>query len=425
METSKLDKKKAQIHNRLALEAGDTLKKIRDDFPDSPAGMEYFYNRIGDKYSGKEPESKKTVIGTMCIQVPDELILAADAKPVRLCSGSFTYDQAGAEFMPSKSCALVKSTMGMLHLEGQEKNMKMVVVPTTCDQKKKSAEMLNEFGFPVYFLEMPTRKDSDISRHYWQNSVKEFAVALEKVTGKSITSGKLKKALTLTNQARYEFRRLHNLRKAKPSVIFGKDVFMITNTYFFDDIENWTNALKNLNDELELRVEKKEGVINEHTPRILFTGSPPIFPNLKIPILIEELGGVVVADEVCSSSRFLYDVPSFDEQGMYDILPAIADVYLKPCTCPCFVPNSERKDRILNLVESFDIDGVIYQAFSGCQLYEMEQKSLGNVLADKEIPMLYLESDYSPEDTGQLSTRMEAFIESIKIKRKAQKKAGK
>jgi benzoyl-CoA reductase/2-hydroxyglutaryl-CoA dehydratase subunit BcrC/BadD/HgdB len=48
----------------------------------------------------------------------------------------------------------------------------------------------------------------------------------------------------------------------------------------------------------------------------------------------------------------------------------------------------------------------------------MEQRSIGDILNRKGIPMLFVETDYSPEDQGQLSTRVEAFIESIKVKKR-------
>ena len=44
------------------------------------------------------------------------------------------------------------------------------------------------------------------------------------------------------------------------------------------------------------------------------------------------------------------------------------------------------------------------------------------MLDDVSVPMLYLETDFSPEDVGQLSTRIEAFLESIKNRRRRKKK---
>ena len=59
--------------------------------------------------------------------------------------------------------------------------------------------------------------------------------------------------------------------------------------------------------ELEEREKNDVAISNRQAPRLLLTGSPPIFPNLKVPILVEQAGGIIVADEVCSSNRLLYD----------------------------------------------------------------------------------------------------------------------
>jgi benzoyl-CoA reductase/2-hydroxyglutaryl-CoA dehydratase subunit BcrC/BadD/HgdB len=65
---------------------------------------------------------------------------------------------------------------------------------------------------------------------------------------------------------------------------------------------------------------------------------------------------------------------------------------------------------------------VVYQAFAGCHVYEMEQRSILDALDERGIPMLYVETDYSADDQGQLSTRIEAFIESIKARKRKQAK---
>lgn len=127
---------------------------------------------------------------------------------------------------------------------------------------------------------------------------------------------------------------------------------------------------------------------------------------------------MVVADETCSANRMLYDMSAVDEWRLNDMVDALADRYLKPCTCPIFTRNDDRQRRLLELAEGFAADGVVYQAFSGCQVYEMEQRSIADALSAKNIPMLYVETDYSPDDMGQLSTRIEAFLESIKTRKR-------
>jgi benzoyl-CoA reductase/2-hydroxyglutaryl-CoA dehydratase subunit BcrC/BadD/HgdB len=404
----------------LAMEAEETLQRLTE-FPDNPEAMNYFYDLFHNLYkNGHSLPTDKKIIGTMCLQVPDELIYAAGATPMRMCSGAYAYDQVGAEFLPAKSCPVVKATTGMLHINQAlwGESVASVVIPTTCDQKKKCGEMLKEMGYPVYILEMPSAKDSDAARFYWQESVKAFALDLQQITGIKITSAKLQAVIAEMAESSSLFRKLNELRKSKTPLIFGKDIFLVTSAYFIDDMANWQQAVRKLIAELEERNKNDIGISNRQAPRLLLTGSPPIFPNLKVPILVEQAGGIIVADEVCSSNRLLYDAVAYDEKNLNDMVPALADRYLKPCTCPCLTPNTDRNRKLDEMVKSHNVEGVVYQAFSGCLPYEMEQKQISNTLNEAGVPMLYLETDYSNEDLGQLSTRIEAFIESIKARRR-------
>ena len=404
----------------LGMEVQECMRQITD-FPENPKGMSYFYDLFSHTFSGEyAPKSDLPMIGTMCVQVPEELIIAAGARPLRLCSGAYAYDQVGADFMPAKSCPLIKATAGMLHVNQDfwGDALKTVVIPTTCDQKKKAGELLESLGYRVYTLEMPASKESDVARYYWQESVKQFTLGLQEITGNKITTKKLVAAIDKTSKAAELFRKLYELRKANPGLILGKDMFLVNNAYFFDDIDSWQVATTELIKELEDRQSTDFQAANRQAPRILFTGSPPIFPNLKVPLLVEQAGAIIVADEVCSSSRMLYDSVFYDEENLNDIVPALADRYLKPCTCPCLSNNSDRIRKLSDMSEAYRVDGIVYQSLSGCIPYEMEQRQVNEAMAKENMPVLYLETDYSPEDVGQLSTRIEAFIESIKARRR-------
>lgn len=410
--------------SRQAGESQTVLDHIVNDFSDNPVAMQYFYDLFQKVYClGEEVTHEGMLVGTTCIQAPEELIYAFGATPMRLCNGSYHYDQRGGDFMPAKSCSLVKATLGMLSSDNIIPKIgkpDLIVNPTTCDQKKKSSAMIEGLGYAVFDLEFPNTKESEASREYWQRAVRDFAERLRALTGKKLTKKNLKAAIARIGRAQVAFRTLHNFRKLSPSIILGKDAFLVTNAYFFDNIDSWTVAVEKLN--LELAQREKDGIraVQKKAPRVLFTGSPPIFPNLKLPLLIEESGGVVVTDETCSSNRMLYDMTAVDEWWVNDMVDSLADKYLKPCTCPIFTKNDDRKRRLLELVDQFNVDGVVYQAFAGCQVYEMEYKSVADEFNKAGIPMLYIETDYSPDDKGQMSTRIEAFLESLKNKKKRQ-----
>jgi benzoyl-CoA reductase/2-hydroxyglutaryl-CoA dehydratase subunit BcrC/BadD/HgdB len=63
------------------------------------------------------------------------------------------------------------------------------------------------------------------------------------------------------------------------------------------------------------------------------------------------------------------------------------------------------------LAQRTGVDGVVYQTFTGCQIFELEQRAVERALSEKEIPMLAVETDYSPDDLGQLTTRIETFLD--------------
>ena len=425
MDNERLRRVRKTTRLHLAMEAEETLQRIAD-FPDKPAAMQYFYSLFRDIYNGNGTPplaGDKKIVATMCMQIPQELILAAGAYPLRLCSGANAFDQIGAEFMPSKSCPVVKATIGMLHVNQTlwGNSLRTIVIPTTCDQKKKASELLGDMGYPTYCLEMPSSKDSGLARFYWQEAVKQFALDLQKLTGNRITSKKVRAAIAKIIDAAGLFRKLHELRLNNVPLILGTDFFLVNNAYFFDDIDRWRQAVATLITELEKRRENKIRVTNRQAPRLLFTGSPPIFPNYKVPILVEQAGGIIVADESCSSTRLLSDSVAYDEDNLNDMVPAIADRYLKPSTCPCLTPNRDRLRKLVTMAGEAGVDGVIYQALSGCLPYEMEQTLVRQTLAEHGIPMLYIETDYSPEDLGQLSTRVEAFIESIKARNRTKR----
>ena len=419
IEDKKLRRKQRMIE-KCQKEALNSLWLLQQKIEGWSDKMSFFYKSIEEAYSyGRENYYKdKTVIGTMCINVPEELIYAVGAVPIKLCSGAYACEQAGSEIMPAKSCPLVKSLAGSIQLNRYLMNVSpsLIVNPTTCDQKKKLHDIVDEEGGEYYIMELPSVKDTEEAQLYWRQSVYKLAEKLQKLTSKKITNKSLKEAILRVSNAQKVYKRILELRK-KANVIFGTDMILISNTYFFSDIDEWTKNLEILAEDLEVKIEKEEYVCDKNSVRILIAGSPSIFPNMKLPLLIEDSGAIIVADEFCSSNRMLYDMAAVDEWKLYDMIPALADKYLKPNTCPNFTPNEDRKRKILQMVKDYKVDGVVYQNFSGCQLFDIESYSIGKMLKENDIPMLSIETDYSPDDKGQLSTRIEAFIDSLKFKK--------
>jgi benzoyl-CoA reductase/2-hydroxyglutaryl-CoA dehydratase subunit BcrC/BadD/HgdB len=402
-----------------AMEAIKVINTLKEEFKSPIKSMDYFYTLFEDVYCHqKSLHNDKVKVGTMCIQIPSEIIYALDGVPIRLCNGFYTDDELGSDLMPSKSCPLVKASVGHLASKNLSDKPDIIFSPTTCDQKTKAGATIESFGYKLIDVDYPRVKESEASREYWRRSIKQFAVDLSKFQNKKLSRTNLKNAIQKIGYAQSLYHKLTTYRKNKYVPILGVDMFLVTNAFFFDKIDKWIEATEKLLLEIDTRTKANIHVAGKISPRIVYTGSPPIFPNYKIPLLIEESDAVIVADETCSSNRMFNDMIAVDEWSIHGMLDSMADNYLKACTCPIFTKNDDRIRRIIELVRSYDADGVIYQAFAGCTVYELEQRSVLEAMEKEGISILYLESDYSPSQSGQLSTRVEAFIESLKMKKR-------
>jgi benzoyl-CoA reductase/2-hydroxyglutaryl-CoA dehydratase subunit BcrC/BadD/HgdB len=401
----------------------ENIKGMKETDPNRPEAMQYFDDIANFKTREAEiitaKENGKKVIGYMCLFAPIELILAAEAIPVRVSSGWYDTSKLGDRVVPVEVCPVVRSTIGakMINLSPYLELSDTLISVLTCDGMTKLGEILSDYT-PVWPMTLPRIKDSAQSLILWREEIKSLKGQIEKLTGNKIKLKKLKSAIEITQKATKASRRLHELRKGAP-VIMGRDAMLVNQTYMWDDIERWTEKTELLCDELEERAREKKWACPPDTPRVMVTGTPMIWPdNWKLPTLIEEADpqGVLVADELCSGERLLYDPVGVDEWSMNDMLNAISERYLMASTCPCFTSEDGNEDRInwlLNKIKEWNIQGVVYYVIRGCMLYAMEYTRVKKALDRLHVPVYYLDTEYTREDVGQMKTRVEAFLEML------------
>ncbi|MDK2937589.1 MAG: hypothetical protein PWP16_32 [Eubacteriaceae bacterium] len=386
--------------------APDTLKPFIDVLENIYVNMD-----------GPHFNTKKPLIGTYCVMVPQELIYAAGGQPIKLCSGSYTAFSIGDDLVPRDACPLIKAVMGYqtMCVMPIYDDCSMMIVPITCDCKKKMAGMLKDL-VNTYSFHIPTSKEDDTDLDQIVNELYELIPALESVTGQSITHKSLSESLDQVGFAQYQMTRFNEFKKNQPALIKGTHAMAVMNASSYMPINDFSEKLYLLNQELAKRKKSKVFVSQKKEPRLMVTGSPIIFPNIKIPLLIEEMGGSLVADETCMGERSLYDPAVVVDQSFDGMMRALANRYTRPCTCPTFVNNDQRIFRIKQMIKDHQVEGVIYHVLRGCLVYDFEYQMLEEELGKLNVPIIRVESDYNEEDIEQLRIRIEAFIELIKLK---------
>ncbi|MBL7205019.1 MAG: 2-hydroxyacyl-CoA dehydratase [Desulfobacteraceae bacterium] len=387
---------------------------------DRPEGMGYFDFVMSEIHGLRvkelldEKAAGRKVIGSFCVFVPEEIVRAADATLVGLCTGAdFATDEV-EKLLPRNTCSLIKSAFGFKlgkvcpYIESAD----MIVGENTCDGKKKSYEIFNELVPNLYVMDLPQVK-SDEGRALLKAEYLRFKEAVEQLTGVTIDAERLKRGIEIVNNKRKAIHRLSSLRKANPVPISGLDALLANQVFFYDDPVRFTESVNKMCDELEQRIEKKEGVFSEKTPRILISGCPMAVPNWKLPWIIETSGAVIVGEESCVGERGTRNLTDDSWDTMEELMEAIVDRYFQ-VDCAIFTPNPDRLDHIVEMAKTYKTDGVIHYGLQFCQPYLMEAMPVEKGLEEKNIPTLRIDTDYSMEDVGQLKTRVEAFIELIK-----------
>jgi len=121
---------------------------------------------------------------------------------------------------------------------------------------------------------------------------------------------------------------------------------------------------------------------------------------------------VIVNEESCIGTRYYKDLMDEDGKDMETILADLTKRYMN-IDCSCFTPNDERIDQVLKEFRESQADGIIHYSLQFCHTYNIEEIRIREACIKEGIPYMFIESDYSPEDVGQIQTRVEAFLEQI------------
>ena len=398
---------------------GEVYGKMYLAQPNRPGKMSYFDDMISEIFGRRIEEmlevkkEGRPVVGTFCVYVPEEVVVAAGGVCVGLCGGSQGSIPDAEKILPRNICPMVKSAYGFKagKLGPYFQIVDFVYGETTCDAKKKTWEILDRL-VPTHVMEIPQMKNKR-DKALWLEEVKDFKDHVEDVCKKTITATDLNNAIKIINNKRKALQRLTSLRASNPAPISGKDALLIEQIAFYDEPVRFAEKVNELCEELEERIKSATGVVDGDAPRVMVSGTPMALPNWKVHNLIETAGAVVVNEESCIGTRYFKDLIDDSKSTIDDQLDVLTDRYMQ-IDCSCFTPNDDRIDQILKEYKDSNAQGILHYSLQFCHTYNIEEIKVREMCEKEKIPYLSIESDYSPEDVGQLQTRIEAFLEQIR-----------
>lgn len=418
---------KSLVAGRAEETIANSIRKIEAEaqmlasLKDKPKAMDYFIE-MANIHKTRDQEIKEfkakggKVVGTLCNFVPVELVDAAGALPVALGCGYLPPVGLGESFLGDPNmCSIVKACAGCMMIDDFPlfSRCDCIIAPAPCDAKLKLSDEFKEVK-AIVPMNIPRIKSGESIRRQWIQEITTVRNRMEMLTGTKIDRHRLKESIIKYQRAHKAWRRLLEVRR-KGDLLRGRHFLLVAWLAYVDDIERWTKNVNKLSDELEAK--SSASAHADGAPRVMLAGSPLMWPNWKLPNIIEDAGAAIVSDELCSGTRVLYDPVVVDEWTERAMLDAIADRYLFPSTCPCFTPNTEREENIINEVKNGGVEGVIFHAMQGCHLHTLDATRLTNLLKGMGIPALTVRSELSDGDVGQIRIRVEAFLEMIQANR--------
>lgn len=345
--------------------------------------------------------------------VPEEIIYASGAVPLCLIHGGDPVAVNAALSLTTRYfCPFARAQFGerLLKEKPYYNMLDLLVAPITCQHLRRTADLWEYYTeADIFRLGLPHEDNTEQGLKYYAAMLELLKERLEGLTGNKIVDEKLREAIDLYNRMRELLKEISLMRKASIPPLSSLNFAKLNHASFYLDpafmVELLTSVCTNLKQQ---RGEVPDG----EAPRLILTGPNLAYGDYKIPELIEEVGGMVVAEEFCEGIRYYWE----NVEASGNLIQSLAVRYLeKRLPCAFMRPVAEeRTDFLTQLAREFDAAGFIWYQLKYCETYDIEYYFFAQKMKEIGIPVLRLESEYDIADRGPLKTRIEAFIESLK-----------
>jgi bcr-type benzoyl-CoA reductase subunit C len=375
----------------------ERFRQVNSSFPEKGPVLDY---KVG---GGK-------VFGWLCTYVPEELIHAAGALPVRITGfQQETELNDGNAYLYIVSCSFSRSCFQM-GLKGMYSLLDGVIAGSTCDGARRLFDHWCRYiKTPFSQIISVPRKYNESTMELYYQEVKDLKKNLEAYLGLSIPDFALQESIDIYNKSRELLKRLYELRRRPEPPITGAETLEVLTAGFRMPREIYNQWLEPFPEKLETSESR-----HRSRARIMVVGS--VLTNPAFIKSIEDQGGLVVADELCTGVRYFSD--PVVRRAEEDPLKAIARRYLTNFPCARMFPSSERFDRIIDHIRHFKIDGVVSENIRYCVPYAHDIPLLKDRVKELGIPFLALDIEYGSSGSGQVMTRVQALLEMIEAGRR-------
>jgi len=344
------------------------------------------------------------VVGTFCSYAPEEVILASGALGYRIFGTDLNISRADAH-MQAYSCSLVRGALEEV-LAGQLDFLDGVVFPHTCDSIQRLSDIWRMNIKNGFHLDLvgPVKLNTDSAREYMTAVMDKFRQELETSLGHKISAADIESAVAVGNRIRNSMQRVYAARMEKPGILKGADLHAMVKAAMVMDRTEFAVLAEDVARHLE-EMQIEDAFTGK---RLVLSGGLCNMPDVYGTL--EDSGGAIVADDLCTGHRFFEG--NIEQEA--DMMAAIANRYVNRNVCPAkHAGIKNRGENLVRTAKACEADGVIFIYLKFCDPHGFDYPYLKQMLADENIPCLLYEMEERDTAEGQFRTRCEAFLEMI------------
>ena len=358
-------------------------------------------------------------LGYTCFHIPEVILNVGNCFSTRLRAPNTGSIDIATYYMSNYTCEYARALLERA-IEGGYRYLDALIGVDACSMMNRSMEhfeILNVNENPNFFVthtDMPFKITDYTVEGYRRQMRVRVLDRLTEVFGVDTSDEALRKAVEEHNEVCRIISEIGQMRKEENPIITGYEFHLLNLvTYVCPKAE----ILPYLRETLEELKKRKPDKKNPFRARVAVVGSEIDDPSLTK--LIEGCGALVVSDRFCFGSTPGREVIELNDDE--DVLTQICRHYMEVSECARYIADEkvmQRRETADRLAKEFKAEGIIYEQMKYCDYWGFE-RALGSHIMHDEYgwPVLSVDRLYNNGNSGQLRTRVQAFVESLEIKR--------
>ena len=399
----------------LEMEARGALEQVmslQEPLPEA----KWFLNCLYRGFSQKRLPREKPEILLLGEDIPWELTKAAGARTRVILGGSLETTRWSDAMLPRDADPISRSACGWLmnpHFNLAENAL--VLTALTSDSRRKLTGLMRDNGIHVLAVDLPPMWDRLAWQEAWVDGMARVVRAIEEHTDRTVTRRALAAAIGQHEQVRADIAAFKRASLGASEALSSAMRQLILESFWYaPNTDEWLMRLNRLTAVLR-GYARRHIKPAEERPRVLIAGSPVIFPNEKLPLLLESAGLALVDTVDSVSAQLEMPVPKLPRfGGVMGILLEMAQSRLPKDASGAWTVNHGLLDGLKRKLDAQRVDGVVYHVLKGQIELDFELTRVEALCERYGVPVFRLETDYQQQDVEQLRIRMEAFAEMLR-----------